>query len=166
MQIRNSDIVADILAERRKNNATIFTIPATPAAIRHQSVPETIEAPAAVPISEGDFKALLDKLMPGISEAVTTALAAYRERRLNLTTAVALGTTLVGIVSLAVKEGAPLIEGQSARVLVILIFGVLFDTYLAALLPLWLRPFAPLVKASVIKGLEALYQAVVKKAAT
>lgn len=163
MKPNNSDLIADILAARRQANAVILSIPATHATMHRQSVPETVKADAPQPISEGDFKALLEKLMPGINEAASLAIEAFRAKRLSWGSAVSLGTALVGIVSLAVKEGAPLIEGQSARTLVILIFGVLFDTYLTGLLPIWLRPFAPMLKASVIQGLESLYQSVIKK---
>lgn len=163
MKPANSDLVADILAERRRVNATILSIPAAPANMHRQSVPETVKTDIPQPISEADFRALLQKLMPGINEAASLAIDAFRAKRLSWGSAVSLGTALVGIVSLAVKEGAPLIEGQSARTLVILIFGVLFDTYLTGLLPIWLRPFSALIKASVIQGLESLYQSVIKK---
>lgn len=165
MKPQNSDLIADILAARRQANAVILSIPATPAAMHRQSVPEAVTADAPQPIGEGDFRALLEKLMPGINEAASLAIEVFRARRLSWGSAVSLGTALVGIVSLAVKEGAPLIEGQSARTLVILIFGVLFDTYLTGLLPIWLRPFGALIKASVIQGLESLYQTVIKKKA-
>lgn len=165
MKPANSDLIADILAARRQANATILSIPATPATMRTQSAEPTDPAPqpAPTPISESDFRALLQKLMPGINEAASLAIEAFRAKRLSWGSAVSLGTALVGIVSLAVKEGAPLVQGQSARTLVILIFGVLFDTYLTGLLPIWLRPFSALIKASVIQGLESLYQSVIKK---
>lgn len=165
MKPANSDLIADILAARRQANAVILSIPATPATMHRQSVPEAVTADALQPIGEGDFKSLLEKLMPGINEAANLAIEVFRARRLSWGSAVSLGTALVGIVSLAVREGAPLIEGQSARTLVILIFGVLFDTYLTGLLPIWLRPFGTLIKASVIQGLESLYQTVIKKKA-
>lgn len=166
MKPNNSDLIADILAARRQANAVILSIPATPATMRQQASQTPAEpqpAPTPAPISESDFKSLLQKLMPGINEAASLAIDAFRAKRLSWGSAVSLGTALVGIVSLAVREGAPLIEGQSARTLVILIFGVLFDTYLTGLLPIWLRPFSALIKASVIQGLESLYQSVIKK---
>lgn len=168
MKPANSDLIADILAARRQASAVILSIPATSATMRPQSAEPTDPTPQPAnptPISEADFRALLQKLMPGINEAASLAIEAFRAKRLSWGSAVSLGTALVGIVSLAVKEGAPLIEGQSARTLVILIFGVLFDTYLTGLLPIWLRPFSALIKASVIQGLESLYQAVIKKKA-
>lgn len=167
MKPANSDLIADILAARRQANAVILSIPATPAMRQQasQTPADPTPQPAPTPISEADFRALLQKLMPGINEAAALAIEAFRARRLSWGSAVSLGTALVGIVSLAVREGAPLIEGQSARTLVILIFGVLFDTYLTGLLPIWLRPFSALIKASVIQGLESLYQSVIKKKA-
>ena len=164
MKPNNSDLIADILAARRQANAVILSIPATPAMMRQQASQTPAEPqPAPTPISEADFRVLLQKLMPGINEAASLAIEAFRAKRLSWGSAVSLGTALVGIVSLAVREGAPLIEGQSARTLVILIFGVLFDTYLTGLLPIWVRPFSALIKASVIQGLESLYQSVIKK---
>lgn len=151
--------IAEILAARKKAETA-------PNVIITQSLPmsgtENTSAPVQY-LTDEQLAALLDKLLPGITKGIEAALVAFKSRKISIPEAINLGTTIAGVISTAIKDGAPLIKGQSARTLVIVIFGVLFDKFVADRLPLWLKPFSGLVKATVIKGLEALYQAVVKK---
>lgn len=152
--------IAEILAARRRAE-TAPTVVITQQA-RVDAASGDVQPPLAY-LTDEQLAALLDKLLPGITAGIQAALAAFKARKLSLTDALTLGTTIAAVVSTAVKDGAPLIRGQSARTLVIVIFSVLFDRHLAPLLPVWLKPFAGLVKAGVIRGLESLYQAVIKK---
>lgn len=151
--------IAEILAARKKAETA-------PNVIITQSLPangtENTNPPVQY-VTDEQLAALLDELLPGITASVETAISAFKARKISIPEAINLGTTITGVVSTAIKDGAPLIKGQSARTLVIVIFSVLFDRYLAPMLPVWLKPFSGLVKATVIKGLESLYQAVVKK---
>ena len=110
MKPNNSDLIADILAARRQANAVILSIPATPAMRQQasQTPAEPQPAPTPTPISEADFRALLLKLMPGINEAASLAIDAFRAKRLSWGSAVSLGTALVGIVTFGSLAGSML----------------------------------------------------------
>lgn len=167
-QKSSAQLIQDILAARRQASAVILSNPAqsipsapAPSAAAAQSVPDA-PTPEPAPLTESQLAAVLARMLPQILAGVGQARAAYGDRKISWQEGLTLGTTVIGIVSSAVQSGAPLVQGQSARTLVIVIFGVLFDQFLAPLLPAWARPFAGLIKASVIRGLEALYQTMVK----
>lgn len=116
------------------------------------------------PVPQEQFAALVRQLMAQIVAGAQQAEAALGDRKLSWTEATVLAGTLMTLVSTAVHEGAPLIQGADARSLVLLIYGAVFEQFVVTRLPVWLRPFAPLLKAGVVQGLEALYRAIVKRA--
>lgn len=123
------------------------------------SPPGVLRALEAAPaISEEQLSMLLDQLLPGILAASNIAVDAYKSRRLTWGGAVALGTTLAAIVGRAVA-GVRGLGGTSPELLLSLIWGVLFDRLLVPLLPAYLRPLAPLIRAAVAQGLGSLYHA-------
>lgn len=144
------DLKNEILAKAKAAGITIF-----------QTFPNT--APVRLPAGTAELSALLDALLPSIVGGVEQARAAWGDGKLSWAEAVALGMTLQGIVSKAVMQGAPLAKGVDAVNLVTLIFGVIFSRYIMPKLPVWLRPFAPLIWNTLAKGLEALYQTVIRK---
>ena len=146
----NFNLKFDILQRIQELGVTILSTPGN-------------TAPVNVPLGNSELSALLDIIVPMIEDGITQARAAFGDRRLSWGEAAALGMVLQGIVSKAVMLGAPLVKGQDARALVLLIFGVVFDRYVTPLLPVWLKPFSGLLKASVMKGLESLYQSVIKQ---
>lgn len=149
-------LVAAILAASQRQRLDLYT---TPPAFRSLGA-QTL---AATPMDEAELSALLTRLLPDILAGVEQARAAFGDRKLSTAEAAALGTIVLGIVSEAVRVGAPLIKGTSAYALVGLIFGVVFDRVVAPLLPVWARPFAGLIKAGVLRGLESLYRTVIKR---
>lgn len=149
------DLLADLrLAYRRTGTSLRAQVPG----VRRLAT----EASADEPLTEEALDRYLLDLLPGIVDGLLQARAAYGDGRLSLAEAAALGTTLLGIVSRAVMRGAPLVQGQHARQLVLLIFGTLWARYVVPALPVWLRPFAPLLRAAVTQGLEVLYRTVVR----
>lgn len=174
---RNSDLVQAILEARRKAGAVILQTPPPPASYAPPQTPEGIPTlpplsapPVAreqppVPVPEADLAALLTRLLPGVQASIEQIRAVVAAKKISLPEAFSLATTIIGVVSAAVRDGAPLVKGQSAYTLAMLIFGVVFDRYLVPLLPVWVRPFAPVIKSSAVAGLEALYRAVIKKKA-
>ncbi|SMB89230.1 hypothetical protein [Deinococcus hopiensis] len=166
-----SDLVKAILEARRKAGTVILSAP--PAPITPQRTPEGIPTlPKLVPpptplppapLGDSDLAALLTRLLPQVVGGIDQIKAALGDRKLSFPEALSLATTVAGVVSLAVRDGAPLVKGKSADALVVLIFGVVFDRYAVPLLPGWVRPFAPALKAGAVAGLEALYRAVMKK---
>lgn len=152
-------LTAAILAEAQRTRTTIYST-GTAASLRALSTPE---ASAPAPLNASELTLLLNRLLPGILAGVGQAREAFGDRKLSGTEAAALATTILGIVSAAVRDGAPLVKGTSAYALVGLIFGVVFDQVVTPLLPLWVRPFAGLIKAGVLRGLEGLYRTVIKR---
>lgn len=150
-----------ILAERQRTRADIVLTPPVQPAIRTQSLP-TAPAPAPTPATDEQLASLLDGLLVPILAGVAQARAAYGDRRITLPEAAALGVTVMTIVSRAV-HALPMVEDVSARALVLLVYGVLFDRYVVPLLPAYLRPFAGKVKGRIIELLETLYRSVVKQ---
>ncbi|SMB85450.1 hypothetical protein SAMN00790413_03405 [Deinococcus hopiensis KR-140] len=133
---------------------------------RPVGMPDLVPPPPPLPPAPLDdvaLAALLTPLLPQVLGGIDQIKAALGDRRLSFPEALSLKTMVAGVVSLAVGDGAPLVKGKSADALVVLILGVVFDRYGVPLLPVWVRPFAPVLKAGAVAGLEALYRAVVKR---
>lgn len=114
------------------------------------------------PVTEEQLKAIVAELTPDIIAGARQATAALADRKLSWTEAATLGTTLLGIVSKAVHEATAL-QNQNAEALVLVVYGVVFEQFVVPRLPLWLRPFAGVLKAGVVQGLQALYRTVIKR---
>lgn len=150
-------------AERQVRNATVQSVPTTSTATNGVITPAP--APVEEPATEAQLGVLISTILPKVLLGVAEARAAFADRKISLVEAASLATTIITVVSTAVKEGAPAVKGQSARALVVAIFGVVFDQFIADLLPTWARPFSGLVRAAAIRGLQAAYDALVKKQA-
>ena len=120
---------------------------------------QTVETPA----NESQLGALLDAILPQVLAGVAQARAALSDKKISLLEAASLAQTIIAVVSVAVRDGAPAVRGQNARALVIAVFGVVFDRYVADLLPAWLRPFSGLVRSAAVFGLQSAYDALIKK---
>ena len=150
---------------------TAQSIPATPARnaeVQSSTANDGVILPAPQPATETtatetQLASLLDNVLPQVLTGVATARAALSDKKLSLVEAATLAQTVITVVSAAVKDGAPAVRGQSARALVIAVFSVVYDKFLADLLPAWLRPFSGLVRAAAIKGLQSAYDSLVKK---
>ena len=114
------------------------------------------------PLDSAALGALVTRLLPGILAGIEQARAAYGDRRLSWAEVAALATIALGIVSAAVKDGAPLVKGASAYQLVGLIFGAVFDSVLAPLLPAYARWAAPMIRAGALRGLKGLYDTLIR----
>ena len=170
-----TDLVKAILEARRKAGTVILQTVPPPASYAPRqttegiptlpplSVPPSSREVPPVPVDDHELSALLTRLLPGVLGGIDQIKVALGDRRLSIPEALSLATTVAGVVSLAVRDGAPLIKGKSADALVVLIFGVVWERYAVPLLPVWVRPFAPALKMGAVAGLEALYRAVIKK---
>lgn len=118
--------------------------------------------PTTVPVTDDQLLALGTVVWPLVLEGIAQTRLAVADRKISLIEVGALGTTLLGIVSKAVAAGAPLVQDGNAERLVGLVFKVVWDRFVVPRLPLWARPLAPLVYATVVRGLEELYRAVIK----
>ncbi|SMB81172.1 hypothetical protein [Deinococcus hopiensis] len=129
-----SDLVKAILEARRKAGTVILS--ASPAPITPQRTPEGIPTlpklvppptpPPPAPLDDVALAALLTRLLPQVLGGIDQVKAALGDRKLSFPEALSLATTVAGVVSLAVRDGAPLVKGKSADALVVLIFGVVF----------------------------------------
>lgn len=149
-------------AQKSGVRVTTQSIPAAPATT---SAPATVPTPTpdTVPATETQLTTLIDAILPRILTGIADARAAFGDKKLAWDEALTLGQTVIAVVSAAVREGAPLVRGQDARALVIAIFGVVFDKLIADRLPLWLTPFRGIIRGVAVTGLQAAYDALVKK---
>lgn len=159
----DNQITAALAAARERaalREAAVQAAQSAGVKVSTQSVNST--APEA-PATEAQLGALLDKILPQVLSGVAAARAALADKKLSLLEAASLAQTIISIVSTAVRDGAPAVRGQNARALVIAVFGVVFDKCVADLLPAWLRPFAGLVRAAAVFGLQSAYDSLIKK---
>ncbi len=168
--------IAAILAARRSAIVEVQRIPALPvpgpkpttqpapqaAPVQAQSVP--ITQPAATPVvqaaptpqvSDRDVEVFLGEHLPALIQAakdLATPPFQFGE-------VVQLGT----VVSKAVADGLPQVQGLEARTLVVVIVRYVWRTYATPLLPPTARPFAGLLETLIVAGIEAAYQLAVKR---
>lgn len=91
-------------------------------------------APEQASVVEGVLRELLVLLGKG--------RGAWSGRDVTWAEAAALGTLLITAVSSAVQRAAPMVQGEDARRLVTVVYGVLFDRGVRPRLPSLLRPFS------------------------
>lgn len=113
-------------------------------------------APTTTAAPEAALVIAITAALPAVISAIRPIIA---QRRVTIATA----TTAITAISAAVARVAPQIKGGDARALVIGLFGWAWDTYLTQLLPVYLRPFAPAIRAAAVTGLQTAYDAVVKQ---
>lgn len=116
---------------------------------------ELVTPPAETP--DEDVTAFLQEALP---QLVDFAQQLFKPP-FSIGRALTLAPKLMQLVSFIVATGLPAIKGLEAKALVVVLFRWLFRAYVAP----YLGAFAGMLEPLILKGLEAAYQAVVKKQA-
>lgn len=110
--------------------------------------------------NETDLARIVELLLPGVQQLISDTRKALEDRKLSLKEVLTLGPAIVGQISAIVSAATPFLNGSSARDVVLAVYGVAFDRWIAQHIPAMFR--AP-VKAMGAAALEGLYQLIVKK---